>query len=68
MWTRPDGALSKPGMVVQGTVVPVEDYYTTIGGQQVASEYVYDATKLPSFRAVDQLHPCATCSTAPSRV
>lgn len=44
MWTRPDGALSKPGMVVQGTVVPVEDYYTTIGGQQVASEYVYDAT------------------------
>ncbi len=44
MWTNPAGTLSKPGMEVQGTVVPIEDYYTTVGGQQVASEYVYNAT------------------------
>lgn len=34
----------KPGMYAHGTLVPIEDYYNTVGGQQIASEYVYDAT------------------------
>lgn len=44
-WTAADGT-QKPGMYVQGTLVPVEDYYKTIGGQRIASEYVYDATNI----------------------
>lgn len=42
-FTAPDGT-QKLGMVVDGTTVPVEDYYRTVGGQVFASEYVYDAT------------------------
>lgn len=44
VWTNASGTVSKPGMVVDGSVVPVEDYYKMIGGQRMASEYVYDAT------------------------
>lgn len=44
MWTNASGSVSKPGMVVDGTVVPIEDYYKMVGGQRMASEYVYDAT------------------------
>ena len=42
-WTNAAG-VQKPGMYVDGQLVPVEDYYKTIGGQTFASEYVYDAT------------------------
>lgn len=44
VWTSADGSISKPGMYVEGTLVPVEDYYKTVGGQTIASEYVYNAT------------------------
>lgn len=44
MWTSADGRTSKPGMTVDGTLVPIEDYYKTVGGQTIASEYVYNAT------------------------
>lgn len=44
VWTNSANGQTKPGMEVQGTIVPVEDYYRTIGGQTFASEYVYDAT------------------------
>ncbi len=44
MWTSPDGSVSKPGMYAHGTLVPIEDYYKTIGGSRIASEYVYNAT------------------------
>lgn len=43
-WTSADGAITKPGMYVENTLVPVEDYYKMIGGQTMASEYVYNAT------------------------
>lgn len=43
MWTSPTG-VSKPGMYVGDVLVPIEDYYNMIGGQRMASEYVYDAT------------------------
>lgn len=43
-WTSADGSTTLPGMNMQGTVVPIEDYYKTVGGQKFASEYVYDAT------------------------
>lgn len=46
VWTSPDGRVSKPGMYVQGTLVPVEDYYKTVGGNIFATEYVYDATNI----------------------
>ena len=44
VWTSADGSVSKPGMMAHGTLVPIEDYYKTIGGQTFASEYVYNAT------------------------
>jgi TonB-linked SusC/RagA family outer membrane protein len=47
VWTAKDGS-TVPGMYVgEGstrTIVPIEEYYKTIGGQKFASEYVYDAT------------------------
>ncbi len=43
-WVSADGQTRKPGMYAHGTLVPIEDYYNTVGGQQIASEYVYDAT------------------------
>lgn len=43
-WRSADGSTTKPGMYAHGTLVPIEDYYGVIGGQQIASEYVYDAT------------------------
>lgn len=43
-WVSADGQTRKPGMYAHGTRVPIEDYYNTVGGQQIASEYVYDAT------------------------
>ena len=46
VWTSADGKTTKPGMYVQGTLVPIEDYYKTVGGQTIASEYVYDATHI----------------------
>jgi TonB-linked SusC/RagA family outer membrane protein len=46
-WTSADGS-QVPGMYVgEGdtrTIVPIEEYYKTIGGQKFASEYVYSAT------------------------
>lgn len=44
VWHSADGRLSKPGMYVDGTLVPIKDYYEMVGGQVMASEYVYDAT------------------------
>lgn len=44
IWTSADGLTQKPGMYAHGALVPIEDYYTTIGGNRFASEYVYDAT------------------------
>lgn len=44
VWTSADGKTTAPGMYAQGTIVPIEDYYKTVGGQKFASEYVYDAT------------------------
>ena len=47
-WTSNDGAVTKPGMYIPGTkqVVPVAQYYQTIGGgSPVGRNYVYDATK-----------------------
>lgn len=46
-WTSEDGTVSKPGMYIPGTtqIVPVESYYTTIGGgAPVGRNYVYNAT------------------------
>lgn len=43
VWKSANGKTA-PGMYAQGTLVPVQDYYQTIGGQKFASEYVYDAT------------------------
>ncbi|WP_295729515.1 SusC/RagA family TonB-linked outer membrane protein [uncultured Muribaculum sp.] len=43
-WVSSDGQTRKPGMMAHGTLVPIEDYYNTVGGQTIASEYVYDAT------------------------
>ena len=46
-WTSSDGAVTKPGMYIPGTkqVVPVDQYYQTIGGgSPVGRNYVYDAT------------------------
>ena len=46
-WTSEDGTDSKPGMYIPGTtqVVPVEQYYTTIGGASpVGRNYVYSGT------------------------
>ena len=42
-WVSSNGT-TKPGMYIGDALVPVEDYYKTVGGQTVASEYVYDAT------------------------
>ncbi len=42
-WVSPDG-VQKPGMYVGETIVPIDEYYKTVGGQIFASEYVYDAT------------------------
>lgn len=44
VWTSADGTVSKPGMYAHGALVPIEDYYKTVGGQTIAPEYVYDAT------------------------
>lgn len=44
VWTSANGSKSKPGMYAHGTLVPIEDYYKAIGGQRMASEYVYNAT------------------------
>lgn len=44
VWTAANGSASKPGMYAHGTLVPIEDYYKTVGGNRMASEYVYDAT------------------------
>lgn len=46
-WTSEDGTVSKPGMYIPGTtqIVPIESYYTTIGGgTPIGRNYVYDAT------------------------
>lgn len=43
-WTSASGRIKKPGMMVEGTVVPVEEYYKTVGGQFYANDYLYDAT------------------------
>lgn len=46
-WTSSDGAVTKPGMYIPGTntLVPVDQYYQTIGGgSPVGRNYVYDAT------------------------
>ena len=46
-WTSEDGVVTKPGMYIPGTnqVVPVDQYYQTIGGgSPVGRNYVYDAT------------------------
>ena len=43
-WTSQSGRIQKPGMMVEGQVVPVEEYYKTVGGQFYANEYLYDAT------------------------
>lgn len=46
-WTSDDGLDTKPGMYIPGTkqVVPVDQYYQTIGGgSPVGRNYVYDAT------------------------
>ena len=46
-WTSNDGSVTKPGMYIPGTkqVVPVDQYYQTIGGgSPVGRNYVYDAT------------------------
>ncbi len=48
VWTSRDGSVTKPGMYIgEGdarVIVPVEEYYKTVGGQVFASDYVYDAT------------------------
>lgn len=44
MWKSPISGETKPGMYAHGSLVPVEDYYKTVGGQTFASEYVYNAT------------------------
>ncbi|MCM1348805.1 MAG: SusC/RagA family TonB-linked outer membrane protein [Firmicutes bacterium] len=43
-WTSADGSVSKPGMYIGETVVPIDEYYKTVGGQIFASDYVYNAT------------------------
>lgn len=46
-WTSDDGSVTKLGMYIPGTkqVVPVDQYYQTIGGgSPVGRNYVYDAT------------------------
>ena len=46
-WTSNDGSVTKLGMYIPGTkqVVPVDQYYQTIGGgSPVGRNYVYDAT------------------------
>ena len=46
-WTSENGVVTKPGMYIPGTnqVVPVDQYYQTIGGgSPVGRNYVYDAT------------------------
>lgn len=43
VWTAPDGT-TKPAMYVGETLVPIEEYYKTVGGQIFASDYVYNAT------------------------
>lgn len=42
-WTSTSG-VQKPGMYVDGVVVPVKEYYEMVGGQVMPSEYIYDAT------------------------
>lgn len=46
-WTSEDGTITKPAMYIPGTntLVPVDQYYQTIGGgSPVGRNYVYDAT------------------------
>lgn len=43
-WISPRTGQSKPGMYVEGTIVPIQDYYQTVGGQFYAPDYCYDAT------------------------
>ncbi len=42
-WTAADGT-RKPGMYVDGAIVPIKEYYEMVGGQVMPSEYIYDAT------------------------
>lgn len=43
-WVSPRTGNTKPGMMVEGTIVPIQDYYQVVGGQFYAPEYCYDAT------------------------
>lgn len=39
------GVPAKPGMYIEGgTIVPIQEYYQTVGGQFYAPDYTYDAT------------------------
>ena len=45
MWTSPDGSITKPAMVMpDGNLAPIQDYYQTVGGNFLGSQYVYEAT------------------------
>ncbi len=45
VWTSPRTGATKPGMVIEGgTIVPIQEYYQTVGGQFYAPDYTYDAT------------------------
>ncbi len=44
VWTSQSGTRHKPGMYIGDQIVPVQDYYETVGGQFYAPEYTYDAT------------------------
>ena len=45
VWTSPDGSVTKPGMIMpDGNVAPIQEYYQTVGGNYMGSQYVYDAT------------------------
>lgn len=44
VWTSANGRHSAPGMYVDGTIVPIQTYYETVGGQFYAPDYTYDAT------------------------
>lgn len=45
VWTSPDGAVTKPAMVMpDGNLAPIQEYYQAVGGNFMGSQYVYDAT------------------------
>ena len=45
VWTNKAGTVSKPGMIVEGQVIPIYEYYQATGGQApLGSNYVYDGT------------------------